>query len=271
MIIPFDEMFNPFKEKESSKEEIYKQDPEEKDSGKLGSNRPNSNQPKPRSNETNRDFQLSTLNETQTAVNLDVNVEKISSLQIIESESNSAQSISSTGTGTEESVVEDQGKIDFLESKVALLELLLEAQTIKINEQAEELANLKISRDEEKVTKSDIMLTETCSMKDINSLVDEGSMEKERIRSMKESMELDEARLIAASFIHAESLYLNKLDQLEYQIARERMKVNDSRLFPVSGAVPVEKLEQTLVELQKLLNLEPNISAQGLDLLLKVR
>ena len=236
-------------------------------------------EPKIKLNPTKRD-QLLSLNQDQTLVDLETNVENvcpdpntcldadvenICSLQILPPRDFSFGHSDCSDCSSEKVDFVGQRKIDFLESKISLLELLLDAKTIKINEQAIELSKRKEVHDT-------FNTSEQLAAGNEQDTTVALQLKKKQEQLIKESIELEESRIIAASFNHAESLYLNKLEQLECQIALERMGANaPTRLFPISGSVPVEQLEQTLIAIQKLLKLEPNISNEGLELLLYVR
>lgn len=223
---------------------------------------------------------------------VDLEVEQIEKLQIVPASSLDSLPITESTSCAGD---DQKGKLDFLESKISLLELLLEAKTKRITDQAKEIATLRggalvtpatgvsvkaaqpddnivfESEDEDESDKSD-----TSSSSSPNDDVDM-SVKKAEFMEMQrklESTSLQESRVIAASFIHAESLYLNKLNQLECQIALDRMasSLNQQpvRLLPVASVVSVEKLEETVLAIQKLLKLEPNVSQDGLDLTTEV-
>ena len=218
---------------------------------------------------------------------VDLEVEQIEKLQIVPTTSLDSPPITEATSCAGD---DQKGKLDFLESKISLLELLLEAKTKRITDQAKEIATLRggalvtpttdVSTKAEQPDDDVVVESEddddnsdsSCSNEDVDL-----SVKKAEFIEMQRNLEstsLQESRVIAASFIHAESLYLNKLNQLECQIALERManSLNQQpvRLLPVASVVSVEKLEETVFAIQKLLKLEPNVSQDGLDLTTEV-
>ena len=165
-------------------------------------------------------------------------------------------SLSNNGASTSS----EANRILFLEQKINLLELLLKAKNEKISTQQADLATLRkrVALMENKK----ISLVEDDDQED--QKVD--AIDQERQDDMKKATsDLEASRLTAASFIHAEGLYINKILQLEKEIAEMRAQKNEAVLFSITNTCTRLELEQTLFHIQRVLDLDPNISFIGLE------
>jgi hypothetical protein len=151
-----------------------------------------------------------------------------------------------------------------LESKIALLTLLLEQKSNRIAEQGRIIHELtsRISNSATSTPFASINSTPTSSSTPGNPSTPTTPFENE-------SKKLEESRFAAMSLVHAEALYLNRIARLEEQIAADRLARIDgssnASLYPLAGMASAAHLEQIIIMIQKVLGIDTDVSPMALE------
>ncbi|KAJ3371213.1 Tetratricopeptide repeat protein 25 [Kappamyces sp. JEL0680] len=144
-------------------------------------------------------------------------------------------------------------------SKVSLLELLLDQKSQRVAEQAKLIHDLTV-----KLAYCGVAVPP-------GGLPASTAAPAHPDSARSQENQVKDSRLTATALLHAESLYTTRIAALEEQIALDRLDkiVPGSRpaknLYPLAGLIPLAVLERKVMDIQKCVGMDPNVSLAGLE------